>query len=56
MTDKQIIEDLINGNPRAIKEFFFVRCKPMLIYRSILLPIQTNSRGAYGRILRVPFG
>lgn len=32
MTDKQIIEDLINGNPRAIKEFFFVRCKPMLIY------------------------
>ena len=32
MTDKQIIKELINGNPRAIKEFFFVRCKPMLIY------------------------
>ena len=32
MTDQQIVNNLINGDHRTIKNFFFVRCKPMLIY------------------------
>ena len=32
MTDQQIVNNLINGDHRTIKDFFFVRCKPMLIY------------------------
>ena len=32
MTDQQIVNNLIIGDHRTIKEFFFVRCKPMLIY------------------------
>lgn len=32
MTDQQIVNNLIIGNNRTIKDFFFVRCKPMLIY------------------------
>lgn len=32
MTDKQIVDNLIIGDHRTIKDFFFVRCKPMLIY------------------------
>jgi hypothetical protein len=32
MTDQQIVNNLIIGNHRTIKDFFFVRCKPMLIY------------------------
>lgn len=32
MTDLQIVNNLIIGDHRTIKDFFFVRCKPMLIY------------------------
>ena len=32
MTDRQTVFNLINGDNRTIKEFFFVRCKPMLLY------------------------
>lgn len=32
MTDREIITALIGGDHRTIKEFFFVRCRPMLIY------------------------
>ena len=32
MTDQQIVNNLITGDHRIIKDFFFVRCKPMLIY------------------------
>lgn len=32
MTDQQIVNNLINGDHRTIKDFFLVRCKPMLIY------------------------
>lgn len=32
MTDQRVVEKLINGDHRTIKDFFFVRCKPMLIY------------------------
>ena len=32
MTDQQILNNLIAGDHRTIKDFFFVRCKPMLIY------------------------
>ena len=32
MTDQQIVNNLIIGDHRTIKDFFFVRCKPMLIY------------------------
>ena len=32
MTDQQIVSNLIIGDHRTIKDFFFVRCKPMLIY------------------------
>ena len=32
MTDRQIVNNLIIGDHRTIKDFFFVRCKPMLIY------------------------
>ncbi len=32
MTDKETIERLYKYNARTINEFFFVRCKPMLIY------------------------
>lgn len=32
MTDQQIVNNLILGDQRTIKDFFFVRCKPMLIY------------------------
>lgn len=32
MTDQQIVNKLIIGDRRTIEEFFFVRCKPMLIY------------------------
>ena len=32
MTDQQIVNKLIIGDHRTIKEFFFVRCKPMLTY------------------------
>ena len=32
MTDQQVVKGLINGDYRAIKDFFFVRCKPMLVY------------------------
>lgn len=32
MTDQQVVEKLIIGDHRIIKDFFFVRCKPMLTY------------------------
>lgn len=32
MTDQQTVEYLISGDPRTIKDFFFVRCRPMLVY------------------------
>lgn len=32
MKDQQIVNNLINGDRRTIEEFFFVRCKPMLMY------------------------
>lgn len=32
MTDQQVVNNLIIGDHRTIKDFFFVRCKPMLIY------------------------
>ena len=32
MIDQQIVNNLILGDHRTIKDFFFVRCKPMLIY------------------------
>lgn len=32
MLDQQIVNNLINEDPRTIEDFFFVRCKPMLIY------------------------
>ena len=32
MQDKDFVIGLINNDHRTIKEFFFVRCKPMLIY------------------------
>lgn len=32
MTDQQIVNNLIIGDHRTIKDFFFVRCKPMLIH------------------------
>ena len=32
MTDQQIVNNLIIGDHRTIKDFFFVRCKSMLIY------------------------
>lgn len=32
MTDQQIVNNLIIGDHRTIKDFFFVRCKPMLMY------------------------
>lgn len=32
MTDKETLEGLCKYDARTIKEFFFVRCKPMLIY------------------------
>ena len=32
MTDQQIVNNLIIGDHRTIKDFFFVRCKLMLIY------------------------
>lgn len=32
MTDRQVVDKLIIGDHRTIKDFFFVRCKPMLIY------------------------
>ena len=32
MTDQQIVNNLIIGDHRTIKDFFFVRYKPMLIY------------------------
>ena len=32
MTDQQIVKNLIIGDHLTIKDFFFVRCKPMLIY------------------------
>lgn len=32
MTDRQVVDKLIIGDHCTIKDFFFVRCKPMLIY------------------------
>lgn len=32
MTDQQIVSELLVNAPRTIKDFFFVRCRPMLIY------------------------
>lgn len=32
MTDQIIVQQLISGDPRTIHDFFFVRCRPMLIY------------------------
>ncbi len=32
MTDYQIVSNLIIGDYRTVKDFFFVRCRPMLIY------------------------
>ena len=32
MTDYSLVQQLICGDPRTIKDFFFVRCRPMLIY------------------------
>lgn len=32
MSDQQFISQLIAGNPRAIEDFFFVRCRAMLTY------------------------
>ena len=32
MTDQQIVNNLITGDHRIIKDFFFVRCRPMLVY------------------------
>ncbi len=32
MTDQQIVNNLIIGDHRTINDFFFERCKPMLIY------------------------
>lgn len=32
MTDQQVIENLIVYDQRTIKVFFFVRCRPMLVY------------------------
>lgn len=32
MTDQQIVYNLILGDHRTIRNFFFVRCRPMLIY------------------------
>ena len=32
MTDQQIVNNLIIGDHCTIQDFFFVRCKPMLIY------------------------
>ena len=32
MTDRQVVDKLIIGDHRTIKDFFFVRCKPMLMY------------------------
>ena len=32
MTDQQIVNNLIKGDQRTIKNFFFERCKPMLTY------------------------
>ena len=32
MTDQQTVEHLISGDPRTIEDFFFVRCRPMLVY------------------------
>ena len=32
MTDQQIVNNLIIGDHHVIKDFFFVRCRPMLIY------------------------
>lgn len=32
MTDQQVIEKLIVYDQRTIKDFFFVRCRPMLVY------------------------
>lgn len=32
MTDQQIVNNLIMGDHRTIKEFFFVRCRAMLTY------------------------
>lgn len=32
MTDQQIVNNLIKGECCTTKEFFFVRCRPMLIY------------------------
>ena len=32
MSDQQLILQLTAGNPQIIEEFFFVRCKPMLMY------------------------
>ncbi len=32
MTDQQLVSKLIYNDHRTIKEFFFVRCRPMLMY------------------------
>ncbi len=32
MTDKEIIERIFRSDAHIIKEFFCIRCKPMLIY------------------------
>ena len=32
MTDRILVQQLICGDHRTIKDFFFVRCRPMLIY------------------------
>ena len=32
MSDQQLISQLIAGDPRAIEDFFFVRCRAMLTY------------------------
>ena len=32
MTDREIVKNLIDNDQRTIRDFFFVRCRPMLIY------------------------
>ena len=32
MKDQEIVNNLLAGDQRAIRDFFFVRCRPMLIY------------------------
>ena len=32
MKDREVVQALLLADPRTIKDFFFVRCRPMLIY------------------------